>query len=370
MKILMTTDTAGGVWHYAIDLASCLLEEEIEVALIAMGPMPNTAQLSQLKKCRKKGLTFYHRPYQLEWMDDPWEDVAEAGDWIKAIYYKEKPDLMHFNNYAQVGLGWDVPTVLVAHSCVSSWWHAVKKEPLPRQYDYYFEMVKKAFLTADLVVAPSKALMEIYHHLYGRINNPHVVYNGLSNAIIESSTKKPILFSMGRLWDEAKNIDLLLRAAPQIAGEIFIAGVKAKNFPCPENVRFLGELNRQQIFNWLKLSSIYVLPVKYEPFGLSFLEAASCRCALIGGDIPTLREIWGGSMIFIDPEDPKELARSCNELLMDQDQNETRGEEAFQKAKTYTLIKKKEQYLKIYGDLLDHVPETNNGDLSKCVSRI
>ena len=120
MKILMTTDTAGGVWQYGIDLASCLLEEQIEVVLVGMGPMPNEGQLSQIRKCRKRGLHFYHRAYQLEWMDDPWEDISGAGAWIKDLYHKEKPDLMHFNNYAQVGLDWEVPSVLVAHSCVTS----------------------------------------------------------------------------------------------------------------------------------------------------------------------------------------------------------------------------------------------------------
>jgi glycosyltransferase involved in cell wall biosynthesis len=362
MKILMTTDTAGGVWQYGIDLVSCLLEEQIVVVLLAMGPSPNAAQLSQVKKCRKKGLTFYHRPYQLEWMDDPWKDVAEAGAWIKAIYHKEMPDLIHFNNYAQVNLEWDVPTVMIAHSCVASWWQAVKKEPLPSRYGHYFDVVKTAFHMADVVVAPSKALLETYHHLYGPINNPHVIYNGLSNAFIEFSTKNPILFSMGRLWDEAKNIDLLLKAAPYIAGEIFIAGVRDENFHCPKNVRFLGALNRRQIFNWLKLSSIYVLPVKYEPFGLSFLEAASCRCAVIGGDITTLREIWGGSMTFIDPEDPKGLAHSCNELLLNKDQCEDKGEEAFQRSKTYNLINMKEQYLNIYAHVLDQTLITQPND--------
>ncbi len=118
MKILMTTDTAGGVWHYALDLAGALMEEDIKIVLVAMGPLPTPAQLSQVKKRQKLGLIFHHRPYKLEWMDDPWEQVDKAGWWIKEIYNNEKPDLIHFNNYAQVNLGWEVPTVLVAHSCV------------------------------------------------------------------------------------------------------------------------------------------------------------------------------------------------------------------------------------------------------------
>src|SRR5690606_32310614 len=132
----MTTDTAGGVWHYALDLAECLLEEHMQVVLVAMGPVPSFSQAEQVKKRQKKGLHFYHRPFKLEWMDDPWGDVAEAGHWIREIHDKEKPDLLHFNNYSHVGLDWEIPTLLVAHSCLGSWWQSVKKERLPHPYDH------------------------------------------------------------------------------------------------------------------------------------------------------------------------------------------------------------------------------------------
>src|SRR5690606_2302786 len=160
MKILMTTDTAGGVWHYAMDLAEGLLDEQIQVVLISMGPAPTTSQMEQVKKQQKKGLNFYHQPFKLEWMDEPWEDVTEAGKWIMQIYEKEKPDLLHFNNYSHVDLGWEIPTLLVAHSCMGSWWHSVKNESLPKLYTHYSETVKKSFLSADTVVFPSQALLD------------------------------------------------------------------------------------------------------------------------------------------------------------------------------------------------------------------
>src|SRR5690554_7057264 len=91
MKILMTTDAVGGVWHYAIELAQCLLNDRIEVVLVCTGPSPGRSQLNQVKKLQKIGLTFYDKPYRLEWMDDPWEDVGHANEWIKEIYTQEKP---------------------------------------------------------------------------------------------------------------------------------------------------------------------------------------------------------------------------------------------------------------------------------------
>jgi glycogen synthase len=234
MKILMTTDTVGGAWHFSMDLATCLIDEKIEVILVAMGPPLKKGQEAEIKALKKAGVGFYHRDFRLEWMDDPWEDIKQAGNWVQSIYEKERPDLMHFNNYSLVDLGWKVPTLLVAHSCVASWWKAVKKEPLPNRFDRYMETVQSAFDNANVVVSPSQAQLDVYRELYGSNSNQKVVYNGITPAPDYNSNKLPILFSMGRLWDDAKNVELIIKAAPKIAGEIFIAGSDPKKCPVPK----------------------------------------------------------------------------------------------------------------------------------------
>lgn len=350
MKLLMTTDTAGGVWHYSIDLVAGLLREQVKVVLVAMGPKLTEAQRADLRQCR--GVKFYHKTCKLEWMDNPWHDVEKAGQWLMRIYEKEQPDLIHFNNYAHVNMGWDCPKILVGHSCVCSWWEAVKKEPLPDHFNYYFNMVKEAFHGADAVVSPSAAMLETYQSLYGHLERSTVIYNALAPSTV-STDKQPIIFSMGRLWDEAKNIEMLLQAAGNINGNIYIAGdgAQAKNRTYPNNITFLGTLSRPEVFGWLNISAVYVLPVKYEPFGLSFLEAASRRCALVGGDIPTLRELWAESMSYVQPDEPEALAETCNTLLSDTIFRTSMATEAYKRSQKYTLKKKTEQYLNLYNNV-------------------
>ena len=57
-------------------------------------------------------------------------------------------------------------------------------------------------------------------------------------------------------------------------------------------MRLLGSLSPRALAAWLARAAIYCLPARYEPFGLSVLEAALSGCALVLGDIPSLREIW------------------------------------------------------------------------------
>ena len=53
MKILMTTDAVGGVWHYAIDLAQHLMSEQIEVVLVCMGPEPRKSKLEMVEATKR-----------------------------------------------------------------------------------------------------------------------------------------------------------------------------------------------------------------------------------------------------------------------------------------------------------------------------
>ena len=67
-----------------------------------------------------------------------------------------------------------------------------------------------------------------------------------------------------------------------------------------------------------EIMSIFALPARYEPFGLSVLEAALSGCALALGDIPSLREIWGGAALFVSPDNSDGLARALNQLIADE----------------------------------------------------
>jgi glycosyltransferase involved in cell wall biosynthesis len=120
----MTVDPIGGVWTYAIELARALEAHGIEIALASMGAHLTPEQYQQV--LARKNLRLFESGYRLEWMVDPWDDVDRAGDWLLKIAERFRPDLVHLNGYSHATLSWDAPVLVVAHSCVLSWWHAVK----------------------------------------------------------------------------------------------------------------------------------------------------------------------------------------------------------------------------------------------------
>jgi hypothetical protein len=52
MNILMTSDTVGGVWTYAVQLAESLAEHDVRVLIATMGPRPSENQRAQVAAIR------------------------------------------------------------------------------------------------------------------------------------------------------------------------------------------------------------------------------------------------------------------------------------------------------------------------------
>src|SRR5437016_2407178 len=129
MKILMTADTVGGVWTYAIELARSLSKFQARVVVATMGPRPSADQRAQLAEV--PGATLYESDHKLEWMENPWEDVEKSGDWLLGLEEKLRPDIVHLNGFSHGTLPWKAPTLIVAHSCMLSWWRSVKGEAAP-----------------------------------------------------------------------------------------------------------------------------------------------------------------------------------------------------------------------------------------------
>jgi glycogen(starch) synthase len=300
-KVLMTADTVGGVWTYAIELAQGLAERGVEVALATMGAPLNDFQRE--KAGRIPRLKLFESTFKLEWMEDPWRDVEKAGDWLLGLEERVRPDVIHLNGFAHGSLPWSAPRVMVGHSCVLSWWRAVKGEVAPAEWDRYAREVKAGLMESDLVIAPSEAMLATLNENYGRLPNTRVILNGRDSR----APKEPIVFAAGRLWDEAKNLEALDRVAPSLPWDIFVAGENIHpdgGEIRPHHTRLLGHLSQRALSAWLGRASIYCLPARYEPFGLSVLEAALSGCALVLGDIPSLREIWRHRAVFVAPDDP------------------------------------------------------------------
>lgn len=354
MKILMTADAVGGVWTYALELVRALKPHGVEFVLATMGPLPNEAQRDEAQQL--PNLLLVESNFKLEWMDEPWHDLERAGEWLLELEASTRPDVIHLNGYVHGSLPWRAPLLVIGHSCVLSWWQEVKGETAPETWKHYHDAVSCGLHSADLVAAPTQAMLDMLCRHYGELSNTRVVSNGRDKTLFAPAEKKPYIFSAGRLWDEAKNLAALDAVASQLSWPVHVAGDAQHPVggATPSlQVRALGKLPQNELRHWMAEAVIYALPARYEPFGLSALEAALSGCALVLGDIASLREVWQDAALFVPPDDHEALASTLQNLIDDEPQRTAMSERARVHALQFSVAHMAENYLQIYTQLQD-----------------
>lgn len=353
-RILMTADPIGGVWTYCLDLAAALTRYNVEIALATMGARPSTAQLAEI--ARLPNVEIFTSDYKLEWMDDAWSEVDEAGDWLLHVAREFGPDVIHLNGYVHAGLNWEAPVLVVAHSCVLSWWDAVNDEFAPGQWAEYGHRVGRGLRQADLVIAPTSSMLTNLGEHYAFATPRRVIPNCRQPHLFAPAAKKPVIFSAGRLWDEAKNVAVLERIAPSLQWPVHLAGaarIAGHSAPGIEkgSAVLLGELPTSDLARRLAAASIYAAPARYEPFGLGILEAALSGCALVLSDLPSLRENWQEAAVFVPPNDDAAWIRALNGLASDPERRGWLAASARLRGLQFAPAKTAEAYFEAYQEL-------------------
>ncbi len=331
----MTTDAVGGVWQYSLDLAAGLAGYGAAVLLVTMGPRPSVLQREQAQALRSVALL--ESDYSLEWMEHPWRDVDAAGEWLLKVQGDYRADMIHLNGYSHAALPWNKPVVSVAHSCVFSWWRAVHRQSPGVEWAEYKARVSAGIAAASAMVAPSFAMGNDLRVDYGVAADKVSVIRNFSYAPqLSFENKRPFLLGAGRIWDQAKNWRTLAGLRSQFVWELQIAD---------------GTLAHCDLLREMATASIFVHPSLYEPFGIGVLEAARSHCCLVLSDIPSLRELWEGAAVFVDPRDEGMWVREINDLCRDGERREKFAHLAFSKSAEYRASDSIAEYWQLYQQL-------------------
>ncbi len=345
-RVLMTADAIGGVWTYVLELASELSAAGSEVLVAVMGG--GSREPVDIPNVR-----FVWSDWKLEWMPEPWDDVARAGDWLLKLAADFQPDVVHLNGYVHADLPWDCPVLVAAHSDVLSWFQSVRGIDAGPDWNRYRQAVGRGLRKADVVIAPSQAMLRALTFYYGPLNQTLVIPNGLRPQSCVAHQKENFILSAGRLWDDAKNLKILAAASTEISWPIYCAGAWEKEF---EGLHLLGKLDRETLFTWYARASIYALPALYEPFGYTALEAAQMGCGLVLGDIASLREVWQDAAVYVAPRDPDAWAFQLNALSRDESRLRSLGDAAQKRARLFSTAKMTQLYVRAYDQLLQNKP--------------
>jgi len=335
LRLLLVTDAVGGVWVYSLELARALQPFGIETVLAVMRPSPNVAQRQDAADFR-----LIDTGLPLEWLDTSPAVPGGAGEAIAAIADREGADLVQTCSAALLAdVRFSQPCIAVQHSCVASWWAAVKRSLMPFELQWRSELVEAGLRRASAVVAPSIAFAAETARIYDVPMPVNSVHNGRRAITFARVPQGEFVFTAGRLWDEGKNAATLDEAAALVDLPIQAAGpTDGPNGAsiCLNHIDALGEIGATRMAGLYSARPIYASAALYEPFGLAVLEAAQAGCALVLSDIPTHREIWSGAAIFVPARDPRGFAAAIQDLLDDRDERELLGQLARARARLYS----------------------------------
>lgn len=285
--------------------------------------MPSNTSNAVLKVAQKMG-----KPYLVEVGGCAWDSFWNHGVMGKAIaplmFYREKKYIADadFATYVtEKFLQGRYPNHHVTKNCSNVYLQPVDEKVL----DERFERIEQ---------------LDLNHIIFGQaLNSIDVWYKG-SHLFVKA---------MGTL--KQKGIIVEFQLAGSGTGD-FIRK-EAVKYDVADQVKFLGTLKKEEVFDWLKTIDIYVQPSKQEGLPRSVIEAMSTGCAAIGSNIAGIPELLDKKCLF-NPDKNEEIV-SAAERLMDKDELKRQAKRNFEKAKKYNLKDIEERRQKIFKEYRDYV---------------
>ncbi|WP_457919885.1 glycosyltransferase family 4 protein [Candidatus Lokiarchaeum ossiferum] len=122
------------------------------------------------------------------------------------------------------------------------------------------------------------------------------------------------------------------------------------------NITFQGRKNPQELIVALNQSDVYLHPSSYEPFGLTIMEAALCRCLVVLDDTPRIGAgdllIHKESCLKLNLNKPEQSATVLTKFLSDPKLLSECSNNAYQKSLNLSVEKNIRALIQIFEPLL------------------
>lgn len=165
-------------------------------------------------------------------------------------------------------------------------------------------------------------------------NDTRINSNKLDKNLSNSGMELVIVGKRGWLYEE-------ILAAP-------------KKFEIEKKVKFLENVDNEELAILYKHAKCFVLPSLYEGFGLPVLEAMQNNCPVIASNVSSLPEAGGGACLYVDPEDPSDIADKILRLVTDEKLRHVLIEKGKKQVKKFSWEKTARETLKVLEEVVNN----------------
>jgi glycosyltransferase involved in cell wall biosynthesis len=296
---------------------------------------------------------------------------------LARLYRKQRPDLVNLHYLDEQAFYLMLLRELYRFPLVLSL-HGSDLLRNPAQSALLRFTLRRLLKKADLVVTPSRYLMDAARSMYPR--HPWrgaVIHNGMDFSRLDatpcaSEEESPYIVAVGRL-DHVKGFDVLIRALRLVlegglSRRLLLVGDGperenlqglARSEGVQQMVRFLGALEPGEVYSRIRGSSFLVLPSRSESFGIVLLEAMAQGKTVVACKVGGIPEIVrdGVNGLLVESEDPVQLARAITLLIRDEHKRRALESEALRDVRErFDNARLHAEYLESYARVLEHHP--------------
>jgi L-malate glycosyltransferase len=271
---------------------------------------------------------------------------------------------------ARLKMVYKIPYILVEHRGRFTEHLELSEEYFEK---WYLNYLRSAFSDADRLICVSDAL----RHKISVISSvpeseivtiPNLIDTEFFNPPGSRRELQPFVFLGAGFFDRVKGFDILLGAFAKFLenaeGEFFlrIAGTgkdekKLKKYALylgiDHRVRFLGKVSRERMRDEMQRSNVFVLPSRFESFGVVLIESLATGCPVIatrsGGPESIVNEKNG---ILVPVENEQELAAAMAVIFENYNKYDPEAIRT-EAVKKYSHINVTERYRELIRDTLN-----------------
>lgn len=185
-----------------------------------------------------------------------------------------------------------------------------------------------------------------------------------------SSRDSKVILYVGRIDFQQKGLDILVRALARLVhernldiklrligpdwGDLSRLEEMARKLAVETRVEYLGPLPRRELVRKMHEANVFVLPSRFEPFGISLLEAMASEIPVVASRVGGVPEIVqeGVTGLLFEPENDESLSDRVEQVLTNESYGSELARNAFSSLHKYSWRTIAKRTLKVYRETL------------------
>ena len=337
----------GGIEHRIYNIGKRLAKgNEVYVVTTKLNGTVDEEKIDGLKVIRLDGkfLNIYNPPFV--WCKGVSNKIKEIEPDIVDFHYRWAP------SYTREIIKLRCPLVFTFHNDFG------EGVGIEKVGSYINDLIFKIYLKRfDKIICISNYIKNRLIEKGIEKNKLVTIHNGIDCEDAKFyGNRNDYLFFVGRLV-RTKGIDILLKAIKNMDIEIKIAGKgpmkrkwedMAKKYKI--NAEFLGWISEEEKIEHMKKCRAFILPSRFESFGLVLLEAMKYGAPIIATNVGGIPEVVGNAGLLTEPN-PKEM-RMAIKKIFDDELAEKLGKEGVKRVKLFSWEESAKKTIKLYEEIL------------------